>query len=94
MAVIAAVILPVIEILRDARPESNELNSVVLAIVAFCAFENFFETQLYTRDREIWVCFFIAILSLHLNAWRPPTKSYRRKAAGRIADADRGLVAS
>lgn len=86
MAVVAAIILPVFEILRDARPESNELNAVVLAIVAFCSFENFFETQLYTRDREVWVCFFIAILSLHLN-------SRRAKAADRPGEPRRRIVA-
>jgi exopolysaccharide production protein ExoQ len=81
MAVTAAIIIPVYQILRDTRPESNGLNATVLAIVAFCAFENFFETQLYTRDREIWVCFFIAILSLHLNSRRSPTRYQRSKVA-------------
>lgn len=66
LAIISAVIIPAKQFFGRVNPKNMRAYSMLFSLWLFGILENFMETQLFTRDREIWSVLFVAILVLHL----------------------------
>ncbi|MBZ5763444.1 O-antigen ligase family protein [Rhizobium sp. VS19-DR104.2] len=71
LAVVGAVVVPLYQLLKNVNPQNTSYYSLLFSLWLYGVLENMTETQLYTRDREIWVIYFIAILILQ-NLSRKP----------------------
>ncbi len=66
LALLAAVFFPLYQLMSE-RGRAQIFNSaLIFTLFVFAVCENFLETQLYSRDREVWVIYLIGILGLHL----------------------------
>jgi len=66
LALLAAILYPLYQLLSERDPKQIPENTLVFLLFVFAFCENFLETQLYSRDREIWVIYLIAILGQQL----------------------------
>lgn len=85
MALASAIFYPLFQLFSLRGKENRYAAGVTLSVFIFCMLENFLESQLYTRDREIWVILFIYILALQLTYIEQPQKRYARKTPARPA---------
>lgn len=65
-ATIAVVLTPLMQIFRMKGPNNMAERSALLGIILFGILENTMESQLFTRDREIWIIFFTAVLATQM----------------------------
>lgn len=66
LAVVSAVFIPAYQLITKVSPKNANFFSMLFSMWFFCLLENCMETQLYTRDREMWIVMFTVILSLQL----------------------------
>ncbi|WP_182422174.1 O-antigen ligase family protein [Aureimonas sp. ME7] len=68
LAVLAAVILPFYQFVFCVDKSNAKTCSLLFSIWFFAVLQNLMETQLYSRDREVWFMMLSAVLSMHLIA--------------------------
>lgn len=66
LAIVAAVLIPAYQFIFKVSAKNVNFFSMLFTMWLFCLLENTMETQLYTRDREMWSVMFSVILSLQL----------------------------
>ncbi len=86
LALLAAIIYPLYQLLSERDRSQIMANTLVFLLFVFAFCENFLETQLYSRDREVWVIYLIAILGQQLRyigrkARRPALRTQRKPIA-------------
>lgn len=66
LALAAAIIFPLYQLMTERNRKKLFNCALIFTLFVFAVCENFLETQLYSRDREVWVIYLIGILGLHL----------------------------
>jgi exopolysaccharide production protein ExoQ len=79
LAVFSAVVIPFYQLMRMSGRVHIKLLALLFGLWIFGVMENFMETQLYTRDREIWIVFVAAILIIQQLAKESYSKGSRKR---------------
>jgi exopolysaccharide production protein ExoQ len=89
LAILASIVLPLRQIFEwDSR--NIKYKSMLFSIILFGIAENCLETQLYTKDREIWIIICASVLLLQLQSYKKSTRVVSRRGPVRFwADATR-----
>jgi O-antigen ligase len=83
LALIAALVVPLFQFLSAPRPNNIRLFSLLFSLWLYGLLENLMETQLYTRDREVWIVFVTTILVVNIKSKYSEDKKYTSN--GRIS---------
>ncbi|PZM15568.1 O-antigen ligase family protein [Rhizobium tubonense] len=68
LALVAALVVPLFQFLFAPRANDIKFFSLLFSLWFFGLLENLMETQLYTRDREVWIVFVTTILIVQIKS--------------------------
>lgn len=77
LAIFATIVIPLKRIL-GAPKEQIVLTSLLISLLTFCILINLMETQLFARDRQVWLLFLVVVMTCQYLRVERPARMRRR----------------